>query len=135
MAYAISKFLGGVLSDRISSRFLFSSGLLMSGIATIAFAGSNSITAFAALWFLNGFAQGAGWPACAKVLRQVNILKCLFFFSFSFLLPFMLLFPLLVVLTIAIWYILEPFIGQCKHIGWSRTIYFGICHTSLWLAV
>lgn len=70
LAYAISKFLGGILSDRISARLLFSSGLLVSGLATILFSGCESIWAYTLLWFLNGFAQGAGWPACAKVLRQ-----------------------------------------------------------------
>lgn len=70
MAYAISKFLGGILSDSCSSRLLFSSGLVLSGIATIAFAQSESVWLFTLLWFLNGFAQGVGWPACAKVLRQ-----------------------------------------------------------------
>ncbi|CAG2118085.1 unnamed protein product [Medioppia subpectinata] len=70
IAYAISKFIGGVLSDRLSSRLLFSSGLVVSGVATILFAQSDSIAVFAGLWFLNGLAQGLGWPACAKVLRQ-----------------------------------------------------------------
>ncbi|XP_076371133.1 glucose-6-phosphate exchanger SLC37A4-like isoform X1 [Tachypleus tridentatus] len=70
MAYAISKFLGGILSDRISSKLLFSSGLVLSGIATLGFSGSGSLLAFASLWFVNGFAQGAGWPSCAKVLRK-----------------------------------------------------------------
>lgn len=70
LAYAISKFLGGILSDSCSSRLLFSSGLFLSGLATIAFAQSDSVWLFTFLWFLNGFAQGAGWPACAKVLRQ-----------------------------------------------------------------
>ncbi|RWS02953.1 glucose-6-phosphate translocase-like protein [Dinothrombium tinctorium] len=70
LAYAISKFLGGILSDRISSKSLFSSGLFMSGVVTILFASSNSIPLLTALWFLNGFAQGAGWPACAKLLRK-----------------------------------------------------------------
>ncbi|KAI1280432.1 Glucose-6-phosphate exchanger SLC37A4 [Halotydeus destructor] len=70
LAYAISKFLGGVLSDKISSRLLFASGLLMSGVVTIGFANCDTLTLYMALWFLNGFAQGAGWPACAKLLRQ-----------------------------------------------------------------
>lgn len=70
MAYAISKFLGGILSDSISARLLFSSGLVMSGVVTIAFSQSDCVWLFTLLWFLNGFSQGAGWPACAKVLRQ-----------------------------------------------------------------
>lgn len=69
-AYAISKFIGGILSDRISSRLLFSSGLLLSGLSTLLFSSSDSITLFTLLWFCNGLAQGAGWPACAKLLRQ-----------------------------------------------------------------
>jgi OPA family glycerol-6-phosphate transporter-like MFS transporter 4 len=94
-AYAISKFLGGVLSDRISAKWLFFSGkhifklpflhrlylfcvytcftgLVLSGGATILFSTTSSLTLFAALWFLNGFAQGAGWPACAKLLKKVQ---------------------------------------------------------------
>ena len=70
VAYAISKFLGGILSDRISSRLLFTSGLTACGLVTLLFANCSSVGAFACLWFLNGFAQGCGWPACSKMLRQ-----------------------------------------------------------------
>ena len=61
------------MSDRISSKLLFASGLIGSGLATIGFAGSESITFFTIFWFLNGLAQGAGWPACAKLLRKVRL--------------------------------------------------------------
>ncbi|KAJ6223541.1 hypothetical protein RDWZM_002086 [Blomia tropicalis] len=71
IAYAISKFLGGILSDRLSSRLLFGFGLLLSGTATIIFGlSTQSVTIFSVLWFCNGFAQGVGWPSCAKVLRH-----------------------------------------------------------------
>lgn len=70
VAYAISKFLGGILSDRISSRLLFSSGLTACGLVTLLFANCSTVGVFASLWFLNGFAQGCGWPACSKMLRQ-----------------------------------------------------------------
>lgn len=70
LAYAISKFAGGVLSDKISAKLLFSVGLITSGLMTIIFSYSNSITAFTLLWFLNGLGQGPGWPACAKLLRE-----------------------------------------------------------------
>lgn len=70
IAYAISKFIGGVLSDRLSSRLLFTSGLLLSGLATLLFANSDSVLLYTILWFVNGLAQGFGWPACAKILRQ-----------------------------------------------------------------
>lgn len=78
----------------IASRFALISvtGLVLSGGATVLFSTSSSLTMFAALWFLNGFAQGAGWPACAKLLKKVKssmkimsycrikICKCISFF-------------------------------------------------------
>ncbi|NXK51230.1 G6PT1 protein, partial [Chauna torquata] len=69
-AYAISKFISGVLSDRMSARWLFSSGLLMVGLVNVVFSWSSTVTAFAGLWFLNGLAQGLGWPPCGKILRK-----------------------------------------------------------------
>lgn len=71
IAYAISKFVGGILSDQLSSRLLFGSGLFFSGLATIVFGlSTDSVLIFSVLWFCNGFAQGVGWPSCAKVLRH-----------------------------------------------------------------
>lgn len=69
-AYAISKFVSGVLSDQMSARWLFSSGLLLVGLVNVAFSWSSAVPVFAALWFLNGLAQGLGWPPCGKVLRK-----------------------------------------------------------------
>ncbi|XP_045870569.1 glucose-6-phosphate exchanger SLC37A4 isoform X2 [Meles meles] len=69
-AYAISKFVSGVLSDQMSARWLFSSGLLLVGLVNIAFSWSSMVPVFAALWFLNGLAQGLGWPPCGKILRK-----------------------------------------------------------------
>uniref|UniRef100_A0A6I8PBW9 Solute carrier family 37 member 4 n=1 Tax=Ornithorhynchus anatinus TaxID=9258 RepID=A0A6I8PBW9_ORNAN len=69
-AYAVSKFVSGVLSDRISARWLFSSGLLLVGLVNVAFSRSSTVPVFATLWFLNGLAQGFGWPPCGKVLRK-----------------------------------------------------------------
>lgn len=71
-AYAISKFISGVLSDQMSARWLFSSGLLMVGLVNVVFSWSSTVMAFAGLWFLNGLAQGLGWPPCGKVLRKVS---------------------------------------------------------------
>lgn len=71
-AYAISKFVSGVLSDQMSARWLFSSGLLLVGLVNVVFSWSSTVPAFAALWFLNGLAQGLGWPPCGKILRKVS---------------------------------------------------------------
>ena len=46
-------------------------GLMLSGGTTILFSFGYTVTIFSALWFLNGFAQGAGWPACVKLLKKV----------------------------------------------------------------
>ncbi|KAK2722282.1 glucose-6-phosphate exchanger SLC37A4-like [Artemia franciscana] len=70
LAYAISKFIGGVLSDKLSPRLLFSAGLLLSGLSCLLFSFSSALPMFVLLWFMNGFAQGAGWPSCAKLLKK-----------------------------------------------------------------
>ncbi|XP_036392587.1 glucose-6-phosphate exchanger SLC37A4a isoform X2 [Megalops cyprinoides] len=70
LAYAISKFISGVLSDQISARWLFSIGLFSVGTINVVFSWSSTVTVFAWLWFLNGLGQGLGWPPCGKVLRK-----------------------------------------------------------------
>lgn len=73
MAYAISKFISGVLSDQISARWLFSIGLFLVGGINVAFSWSSSVSMFSLLWFINGLGQGCGWPPCGKVLRKVML--------------------------------------------------------------
>lgn len=71
LAYAISKFISGVLSDQISARWLFSIGLCMVGGINVVFSWSSTVAVFSVLWFLNGLGQGLGWPPCGRVLRKV----------------------------------------------------------------
>lgn len=70
MAYAISKFISGVLSDQMSARWLFSIGLFVVGGINVAFSWSSTVAMFSVLWFINGLGQGLGWPPCGKVLRK-----------------------------------------------------------------
>ncbi|XP_030648943.1 glucose-6-phosphate exchanger SLC37A4b isoform X2 [Chanos chanos] len=70
LAYAISKFISGVLSDQLSARWLFSIGLFVVGAINVFFSWSSTVAVFAALWFVNGLGQGLGWPLCGKVLRK-----------------------------------------------------------------
>lgn len=72
LAYAISKFISGVLSDQISARWLFSIGLFMVGAINVVFSWSSTVAIFSGLWFLNGLGQGLGWPPCGRVLRKVG---------------------------------------------------------------
>ena len=73
LAYAISKFISGVLSDQISARWLFSIGLFMVGGINVVFSWSSTVAMFSLLWFINGLGQGCGWPPCGKVLRKVGL--------------------------------------------------------------
>lgn len=60
LAYAISKFISGVLSDQISARWLFSIGLFMVGGINVAFSLSSTVAVFSGVWFLNGLGKGPG---------------------------------------------------------------------------
>lgn len=73
LAYAISKFISGVLSDQLSARWLFSAGLFIVGGINILFSWSSTVMVFTGLWFVNGLGQGFGWPPCGKVLRKVRL--------------------------------------------------------------
>lgn len=70
LAYAISKFISGVLSDQLSARWLFSIGLFCVGGINVVFSWSSTVAVFSSLWFLNGLGQGLGWPPCGRVLRK-----------------------------------------------------------------
>jgi MFS transporter, OPA family, solute carrier family 37 (glycerol-6-phosphate transporter), member 4 len=70
LAYTLSKFCGGVLSDRVSAKILFTVGLFFSGIFTVSLTAFQTATPFAVFMFLQGLVQGGGWPACAKILKQ-----------------------------------------------------------------
>lgn len=70
LAYAISKFLGGLMVDRFSAKILFSAGICISGCVVVSLTAFDSAAIFALLWFVNGFVQGGCWPACAKMLKQ-----------------------------------------------------------------
>lgn len=68
ITYGLSKFFSGIISDRSSSRYFMSTGLITTGIINILFGISSSLWAFALLWVLNAFFQGWGAPACVRLL-------------------------------------------------------------------
>jgi OPA family glycerol-3-phosphate transporter-like MFS transporter len=72
LAYGVSKFLMGSVSDRSNPRFFLVTGLLLSagvsllmGLAPWA---TSSIAIMFAMLFLNGWFQGMGWPPCGRVM-------------------------------------------------------------------
>lgn len=72
IAYGISKFVMGTVSDRSNARIFIPLGLIASA-AIMTFMGlsqwaTGSIVVMFCLLFLNGWAQGMGWPPCGRVM-------------------------------------------------------------------
>lgn len=72
IAYGISKFLMGNVSDRSNARYFLSLGLVLSA-ATMIFMGlipwaTSSIAVMFILLFINGWFSGMGWPPCGRVV-------------------------------------------------------------------
>ena len=68
--YGLSRFINGFWADRLNGRIFMAVGLALSA-ATNFFFGCSSMTLFFALfWILNGWAQGMGFPPCAKMLAH-----------------------------------------------------------------
>jgi OPA family glycerol-3-phosphate transporter-like MFS transporter len=68
LAYGLSKFLMGSVSDRSNSRRFMATGLMLTALCNFAFGAATNYYAHLALWTLNGFAQGMGWPPCGRVM-------------------------------------------------------------------
>jgi OPA family glycerol-3-phosphate transporter-like MFS transporter len=72
VAYGISKFLMGSVSDRSNPKYFLPLGLILS-CAIMAFCGlykgvAASLAALVVLQTLNGWVQGMGWPPCGKTM-------------------------------------------------------------------
>ena len=72
VAYGVSKFLMGSVSDRSNPKYFLPLGLLLScaimavfGLYDVIYA---SLTVMIALMALNGWVQGMGWPPCGKTM-------------------------------------------------------------------
>mmetsp|Transcript_147859 Transcript_147859/g.474664 ORF Transcript_147859/g.474664 Transcript_147859/m.474664 type:complete len:548 (-) Transcript_147859:210-1853(-) len=70
LAYGSSRFLGGVLGDRMSPSKVFCLGLSVCGALNIAFGLSSSLPMFALIWCLNGCFQGLVAPPCVKMITN-----------------------------------------------------------------
>ncbi len=72
IAYGLSKFLMGNVSDRSNARLFLSLGLLLSAISMIAMGvfafATSSIAIMFLILFFNGWVQGMGWPASGRVM-------------------------------------------------------------------
>jgi OPA family glycerol-3-phosphate transporter-like MFS transporter len=72
IAYGLSKFLMGSVSDRSNPRYFFPLGLALSAIVMFVSGTVKAIYAslalVVALQALNGWVQGMGWPPCGKTM-------------------------------------------------------------------
>jgi OPA family glycerol-3-phosphate transporter-like MFS transporter len=70
IAYGLSKFLMGSVSDRSNPKRFLPLGLLLSSAIMAAFglvpAAYATVTAITVIMVLNGWVQGMGWPPCGK---------------------------------------------------------------------
>lgn len=70
ITYAISKFIGGIISDKSNTRYLMSIGLILTGICNILIGTSSNINIILTLWTLNAVFQGWGWPPITKQITH-----------------------------------------------------------------
>lgn len=73
LAYGISKFVMGAVSDRSNPRFFMFAGLMMSSIVMSLYAlpaVTSSLTLMYVLMFINGWVQGMGWPPCGRTMTH-----------------------------------------------------------------
>ncbi|QHJ13370.1 Glycerol-3-phosphate transporter [Paraglaciecola mesophila] len=72
IAYGLSKFLMGSVSDRSNPRYFLMTGLLISSGVMFLFGfadwATQSVASIFILLFINGWAQGMGWPACGRTM-------------------------------------------------------------------
>ena len=68
IAYGLSKFLMGNVSDRSNPRYFLATGLIMSGLVNLAFGFLPGLLMMVIFWSLNGWFQGMGWPPCGRTM-------------------------------------------------------------------
>lgn len=72
IAYGLSKFLMGGVSDRSNARLFLSLGLLFSALTILGMGTlpllTSSVTIMFIVIFINGWFQGMGWPACGRTM-------------------------------------------------------------------
>ncbi len=72
IAYGLSKFFMGGVSDRSNARVFLSLGLLMSALTIFSLGTipvlTSSVTIMFLVIFINGWFQGMGWPACGRTM-------------------------------------------------------------------
>jgi OPA family glycerol-3-phosphate transporter-like MFS transporter/OPA family sugar phosphate sensor protein UhpC-like MFS transporter len=66
VVYGISKFANGFLGDRANPRYFMATGLFLCAVMNVLFGLSSSLVALGTFWLVNNWAQGMGFPPCAR---------------------------------------------------------------------
>ncbi len=66
ITYGLGKFLMGAVSDRSNPRKFMAFGLLLTAVCNFLFGSASLYSVHLALWAMNGFFQGMGWPPCGR---------------------------------------------------------------------
>jgi OPA family sugar phosphate sensor protein UhpC-like MFS transporter len=67
-AYALGLFASGLVCDRVGSRRMVGTGMLLAAAATAAFGLGGTMAVFAVSFALNGLFQSTGWPGTVKAM-------------------------------------------------------------------
>jgi len=68
VAYGLSKFLMGNVSDRSNPRYFLATGLILSALVNLVFGFLPGLLLMVIFWFFNGWFQGMGWPPCGRTM-------------------------------------------------------------------
>ena len=72
MSISVVTFLGGILTDYLPSTFLFSVGLLITGITTLFFPSGTNVYYFATIWLINGIGHGLELPTAIWLTKHFS---------------------------------------------------------------
>jgi OPA family glycerol-3-phosphate transporter-like MFS transporter/OPA family sugar phosphate sensor protein UhpC-like MFS transporter len=70
LIYGVSKFINGMIGDRVNARYFMVAGLILSAGCNLLFGYSSAVLVFGLAWMLNGWFQGMGFPPCARLLTH-----------------------------------------------------------------
>ncbi|QLE79629.1 MFS transporter [Francisella sp. Scap27] len=72
VAYGLSKFLMGNVSDRSNAKVFLATGLFITGVINLILPSllSAGVLVLFIVMLVNGWVQGMGWPACARIMTH-----------------------------------------------------------------
>ncbi len=71
MSYGIGQLIAGYLGDKIDSKKIISTGLLITALMNVSIVLTKDIMIITILWTINGFGQALLWPPLVKIMLSV----------------------------------------------------------------